>query len=135
MAPPVYSLRVCKTSVPPCLWKSLKMAALPVDREVGEEEKEKMESKSEAAAKKEKMKPWEQHAGVINMPRFDYNAPSALLHHSHSGFLITCSISKLSLFLFLFLNFYRFISFTGFSSKNIGCPNSQIFFLYLLILS
>ncbi|KAJ6312809.1 hypothetical protein OIU77_014354, partial [Salix suchowensis] len=70
------------------------MAALPVDREVGEEEKEKMESKSEAAAEKEKMKPWEQHAGVINMPRFDYNAPSALLHHSHSGFLITCSIKR-----------------------------------------
>ncbi|KAB5537988.1 hypothetical protein DKX38_015521 [Salix brachista] len=70
------------------------MAALPVDREVGEEEKEKMESKSEAATEKEKMKPWEQHAGVINMPRFDYNAPSALLHHSHSGFLITCSIKR-----------------------------------------
>nr|APR63868.1 hypothetical protein [Populus tomentosa] len=70
------------------------MAALSVSIEVGEEEKEKMESKSEAAAEKEKMKPWEQHAGVINMPRFDYNAPSALLHHSHSGFLITCSIKR-----------------------------------------
>lgn len=70
------------------------MAALSVNIEVGEEEKEKMESKSEAVAEKERMKPWEQHAGVINMPRFDYNAPSALLHHSHSGFLITCSIKR-----------------------------------------
>ncbi|CAK7326892.1 unnamed protein product [Dovyalis caffra] len=73
------------------------MAALSANREVesmaGEEEKAKMESKSEEA-EKERMKPWEQHAGVINMPRFDYNAPSALLHRSHSGFLITCSIKR-----------------------------------------
>ncbi|XP_024019390.1 uncharacterized protein LOC21405705 isoform X2 [Morus notabilis] len=30
------------------------------------------------------MKPWEQHGGVIIIPRFDYNAPSSLLQHSHS---------------------------------------------------
>ncbi|KAJ6422751.1 hypothetical protein OIU84_027676 [Salix udensis] len=70
------------------------MVALPIGREVGEEEKEKMESKSEAATENEKMKPWEQHTGVINMPRFEYNAPSTLLHHSHSGFLITYSIKR-----------------------------------------
>ncbi|XP_022158307.1 uncharacterized protein LOC111024819 [Momordica charantia] len=40
------------------------------------------------------MTPWEQHSGVISIPRFDYNAPSALLHHCHSGFLITCSIKR-----------------------------------------
>ncbi|KAL5554156.1 hypothetical protein UlMin_041557 [Ulmus minor] len=40
------------------------------------------------------MKPWEQHAGVISMPRFDYNAPSSLLQQSHSGFLITCTIKR-----------------------------------------
>ncbi|KAL2482477.1 hypothetical protein Fot_44011 [Forsythia ovata] len=40
------------------------------------------------------MKPWEQHSAVISIPRFDYNAPSALLQHSHSGFLITCPIKR-----------------------------------------
>ncbi|WCJ33717.1 hypothetical protein M5689_015062 [Euphorbia peplus] len=81
----------------------------------GEEENEKKtteagESKSEngieieadAAADREEvkekeekgMKPWEQHAAVISIPRFDYNAPSALSNHSHSGFLITCSIKR-----------------------------------------
>ncbi|CAI0422141.1 unnamed protein product [Linum tenue] len=40
------------------------------------------------------MKPWEQHAGVISLPRYDYKAPSSLLHHSHSGFFITCSIKR-----------------------------------------
>ena len=39
------------------------------------------------------MTPWEQHSAVISLPRFDYNAPSSLLKHSHSGFLITCTIS------------------------------------------
>lgn len=50
------------------------------------------------------MKPWEQHAGVIVMPRFDYNAPSSLLQYSRSGFLITCPISLL-----LFLLNPRFV--------------------------
>ncbi|CAL5210147.1 unnamed protein product [Lathyrus oleraceus] len=43
---------------------------------------------------KEDMKPWEQHSGVIRLPRFDYNAPSSLLTHSHSAFLITCTIKR-----------------------------------------
>lgn len=40
------------------------------------------------------MTPWEQHAKVISIPRFDYNAPSSLLQRSHSGFLITCTIKR-----------------------------------------
>ncbi|CAM8885241.1 unnamed protein product [Rhodiola kirilowii] len=40
------------------------------------------------------LRPWEQHCNVIIIPRFDYNAPSSLLHHSHSGFLITCPIKR-----------------------------------------
>lgn len=40
------------------------------------------------------LKPWEQHATVIHMPRFDYHAPSAILQRSHSGFLITCTIKR-----------------------------------------
>ncbi|KAM6546674.1 hypothetical protein CsatB_027410 [Cannabis sativa] len=40
------------------------------------------------------LKPWEQHGGVINLPRFDYNAPSSLLQYSHTGFLITCTIKR-----------------------------------------
>ncbi|KAM7487848.1 hypothetical protein LguiB_025332 [Lonicera macranthoides] len=40
------------------------------------------------------MKPWEQHSAVINIPRFDYNAPTSLLHHSYSGFLVTCPIKR-----------------------------------------
>uniref|UniRef100_A0A5B7BV11 Uncharacterized protein n=1 Tax=Davidia involucrata TaxID=16924 RepID=A0A5B7BV11_DAVIN len=40
------------------------------------------------------MAPWEQHSAVISIPRFDYNAPSSLLDHSHSGFLVTCPIKR-----------------------------------------
>ncbi|GKV13359.1 hypothetical protein SLEP1_g24370 [Rubroshorea leprosula] len=40
------------------------------------------------------MMPWEQHAKVISIPRFDYNAPSSLLQRSHSGFLITSTIKR-----------------------------------------
>ncbi|KAK7270190.1 hypothetical protein RIF29_23150 [Crotalaria pallida] len=43
---------------------------------------------------KEEMTPWEQHSAVISLPRFDYNAPSSLLRHSLSGFLITCTIKR-----------------------------------------
>jgi hypothetical protein len=57
------------------------------------------------------MPPWEQHGGVINMPRYLYGANAALLQGSHPGFLITCayrkhfmrfthSVVSLSLFLF-----------------------------------
>ncbi|KAK9749801.1 hypothetical protein RND81_02G151400 [Saponaria officinalis] len=42
----------------------------------------------------QEMKPWEQHSAVISIPRFDYNAPSSLLQHSLSGFLITCPIKR-----------------------------------------
>ncbi|QCE08695.1 uncharacterized protein LOC114192553 [Vigna unguiculata] len=51
------------------------------------------EEKSEGV-EKETMSPWEQHAAVINLPRFDYNAPSSLLRNSHSGFLITCTLKR-----------------------------------------
>ncbi|EEF40519.1 uncharacterized protein LOC8283311 [Ricinus communis] len=68
---------------------------------MAEDERKKLESvpkseREEAVKEKEKesMKPWEQHAAIISIPRFDYNAPSALLHNSHSGFLITCSIKR-----------------------------------------
>ncbi|KAJ9708701.1 hypothetical protein PVL29_000628 [Vitis rotundifolia] len=44
--------------------------------------------------REEEMKPWEQHSAVISIPRFDYNAPSSLLDHSHSGFLVTCTIKR-----------------------------------------
>lgn len=51
--------------------------------------------KTENKESKEKtMTPWEQHSAVISIPRYDYNAPSALLEHSHSGFLITCPIKR-----------------------------------------
>ncbi|XP_065855206.1 uncharacterized protein [Euphorbia lathyris] len=58
-------------------------AAVAIGEELKEKEKEI-----------ERMKPWEQHAAVISIPRFDYNAPSALSNQSHSGFLITCSIKR-----------------------------------------
>ncbi|MED6107554.1 hypothetical protein PIB30_015085 [Stylosanthes scabra] len=51
------------------------------------------ERKEEGQTPKE-MTPWEQHSAVIKLPRFDYNAPSSLLHCSHSGFLITCTIKR-----------------------------------------
>ncbi|KAK7357866.1 hypothetical protein VNO80_17163 [Phaseolus coccineus] len=51
------------------------------------------EEKNEGV-EKEMMSPWEQHSAVINLPRFDYNAPSSLLRNSHTGFLITCTIKR-----------------------------------------
>lgn len=54
------------------------------------EESLQLEEEKEATM----MKPWEQHSAVINIPRFDYNAPSSLLHHSFSGFLVTCPIKR-----------------------------------------
>lgn len=48
----------------------------------------------DGAGEEEEMKPWEQHSSVIRLPRFDYNAPSSLLTHSHSAFLITCTIKR-----------------------------------------
>ncbi|KAF3431004.1 hypothetical protein FNV43_RR25734 [Rhamnella rubrinervis] len=58
------------------------------ETEVGNQQLKEEESSSSM------MKPWEQHWGVIIIPRFDYNAPSSLLQNSHSGFLITCTIKR-----------------------------------------
>ncbi|KAF7145300.1 hypothetical protein RHSIM_Rhsim04G0169300 [Rhododendron simsii] len=52
------------------------------------------EAEEESRRRNGMMKPWEQHSAVINIPRFDYNAPSSLLHRSHSGFLLTCPIKR-----------------------------------------
>ncbi|GAB2282459.1 hypothetical protein Dimus_017002 [Dionaea muscipula] len=43
---------------------------------------------------KEMLRPWDQHADVISIPRFDYSAPSSFLNRSTSGFLITCPIKR-----------------------------------------
>lgn len=57
---------------------------------------EMVEKKEDAkGGEKAPMAPWEQHASVINLPRYDYKAPSSFLLRSHSGFLITCPISYL----------------------------------------
>ncbi|XP_039046047.1 uncharacterized protein LOC120186074 [Hibiscus syriacus] len=68
---------------------------------MGEEEKEEeerkeqnMESKKAGEEGESSMTPWEQHAKVISIPRFDYKAPSSLLQRSHSAFLITCTIKR-----------------------------------------
>jgi len=81
-----------------------------------EKEREGMAEEKSEGVEKETMSPWEQHAAVINLPRFDYNAPSSLLRNSHSGFLITCTLSSVtfplssflihSLFLFIWVIFY-----------------------------
>ena len=60
--------------------------------------------KMDGAGEEEEMKPWEQHSSVIRLPRFDYNAPSSLLTHPHSAFLITCTISKSIISSLLFLH-------------------------------
>jgi hypothetical protein len=46
-----------------------------------------------AASGSQELQPWEQHAAVIYLPRYDYRASGSLLLRSHSGFLITCPIS------------------------------------------
>ncbi|GMY18072.1 hypothetical protein FCV25MIE_13311 [Fagus crenata] len=63
---------------------------------MAEEEVEKAHhSESESEKKMQaSMTPWEQHSGVISIPRYDYKAPTSLLHHSLSGFLITCTIKR-----------------------------------------
>jgi hypothetical protein len=73
------------------------MAEQEAAKELGEEERAVKDAETDfddgEEKEKKSMTPWEQHAGVISIPRFDYNAPSSLLRHSHSGFLITCTIS------------------------------------------
>lgn len=58
---------------------------------IGDEEEEEEEREE---GKGMRMKPWEQHSAVISIPRYDYKAPSSLLHHSFSGFLVTCPIKR-----------------------------------------
>ncbi|KAL5207581.1 hypothetical protein ABZP36_032016 [Zizania latifolia] len=48
----------------------------------------------QAAASDRPLQPWEQHAAVINLPRYDYRASGSHLLRSHSGFLITCPIKR-----------------------------------------
>lgn len=52
------------------------------------------ESGVPAATRSQELQPWEQHAAVINLPRYDYRASGSLLLRSHSGFLITCPIKR-----------------------------------------
>ncbi|KAL2465278.1 hypothetical protein Adt_41129 [Abeliophyllum distichum] len=69
----------------------------PPSPPLGKQQEENPQVKEEKDEEKKEMigmKPWEQHSAVISIPRFDYNAPSALLQHSHSGFLITCPIKR-----------------------------------------
>lgn len=68
---------------------------LKPENENEDEEPTVEEELKEKQSDSKRMKPWEQHAAVINLPRFDYNAPSALLQRSYSGFLVTCSISAI----------------------------------------
>ncbi|KAG8637605.1 uncharacterized protein LOC110600802 isoform X2 [Manihot esculenta] len=67
---------------------------LKPENENEDEEPTVEEELKEKQSDSKRMKPWEQHAAVINLPRFDYNAPSALLQRSYSGFLVTCSIKR-----------------------------------------
>ncbi|ESQ35940.1 hypothetical protein EUTSA_v10008047mg [Eutrema salsugineum] len=70
-------------------------AAEEVDDVVGKSiEEEPVTEKRERGDEAETLTPWEQHASIISIPRFDYTAPSSLLHHSHSGFLVTCNIKR-----------------------------------------
>ena len=57
-----------------------------------------------AAAGSQELQPWEQHAAVINLPRYDYRASGSLLLRSQSGFLITCPISASPLLLLSFIS-------------------------------
>lgn len=55
------------------------------------------------------LQPWEQHAAVINLPRYDYRASGSLLLRSCSGFLITCPISACPL-LFSFRFYFAILA-------------------------
>ncbi|KAL1225519.1 hypothetical protein V5N11_003436 [Cardamine amara subsp. amara] len=71
------------------------MAAVEGVDDVGRTtEEEPVCEKRERGEDTETLTPWEQHASIISIPRFDYKAPSSLLHHSHSGFLVTCNIKR-----------------------------------------
>ncbi|XP_010541840.1 PREDICTED: uncharacterized protein LOC104815221 [Tarenaya hassleriana] len=72
------------------------MAATEEAKDVGRKtmESEAVSEGQERGNEPQTMAPWEQHASVISIPRFDYTAPSSLLHRSHSGFLVTCTIKR-----------------------------------------
>ncbi|XP_062219878.1 uncharacterized protein LOC133919491 isoform X2 [Phragmites australis] len=53
-----------------------------------------LEADTPAAVGGHALQPWEQHAAVINLPRYDYRASGSLLLRSCSGFLITCPIKR-----------------------------------------
>ncbi|GJN21817.1 hypothetical protein PR202_gb09333 [Eleusine coracana subsp. coracana] len=53
-----------------------------------------LDAPSAAAVAGQELQPWEQHAAVINLPRYDYRASGSLLLRSCSGFLITCPIKR-----------------------------------------
>lgn len=63
------------------------------DAKIEEISGEGAEGREKTEGSRSQMAPWEQHAAVINLPRYDYKAPSSFLQRSHSGFLITCPIS------------------------------------------
>ncbi|EOA38100.1 hypothetical protein CARUB_v10009568mg [Capsella rubella] len=65
-----------------------------VGRTVEEEPVCEKREREEEEAETEALTPWEQHSSIISIPRFDYKAPSSLLHHSHAGFLVTCTIKR-----------------------------------------
>ncbi|KAL8151726.1 hypothetical protein V2J09_021534 [Rumex salicifolius] len=70
------------------------MAVGEVEEEVVKAEAASPQKKVEEEEAQVELQPWEQHSSVIIIPRYDYKAPSSLLHHSHSGFLITCPIKR-----------------------------------------
>ncbi|KVH88293.1 hypothetical protein Ccrd_024193 [Cynara cardunculus var. scolymus] len=59
--------------------------------EVAEETTDKKIRKDDSPGE---MKPWEQHSAVISIPRYDYKAPTSMLHRSFAGFLVTCPIKR-----------------------------------------
>jgi hypothetical protein len=89
-----YLLKKKKKKSGVCFWHSLHRSRNTEScAEMAEEEVEKAHHSESESEKKTSMTPWEQHSGVISIPRYDYKAPTSLLHHSLSGFLITCTIS------------------------------------------
>jgi len=81
-----------------CVWSenAWRFFSVAKKKRVFGREREKMAEEKSEGVEKATMSPWEQHSAVINLPRFDYNAPSSLLRNSHTGFLITCTISSVT---------------------------------------
>ena len=93
---------------------SISMAELAVATEAKEEESGDM-------------KPWEQHSGVISLPRYDYKAPSSFLTRSFSGFLVTCPISYFLPLSILFIFLFSYI-------RNLIIWANKLFVINLLLL-